>query len=87
MLRELSALVPKPRVNLTRFHGIFAPQKNAPAKPAYMPSMAITWAQRLSRVFNIDIEISEQCQGPVEAIACAEDPVAILHNKKGTLIV
>jgi hypothetical protein len=52
-----------------------------------MPSMAITWAQRLRRVFNIDIEISEQCQGPVEAIACVEDLVAIPHNKKGTLIV
>jgi len=38
--------------------------------------MAMSWAQRLKRVFNIDIEICEQCQGPVKVIACVEDPVA-----------
>ncbi len=37
----------------------------APAKPAYMPSMAITWAQRLKRVFNIDIETCRACGGAV----------------------
>jgi len=37
----------------------------------------MTWAQRLKRVFNIDIEICEKCQGPVRIIACVEDPVAI----------
>ena len=25
MAKKLAALVPKPRVNLTRFHGVFAP--------------------------------------------------------------
>jgi hypothetical protein len=49
----------------------------APAKPAYMPSMAITWAQRLKRVFNIDIETCKSCGGPVKIIACIEDPVVI----------
>ena len=39
--------------------------------------MAMTWAQRLKRVFNIDIETCEKCQGPVRIIACVEDPVAI----------
>ena len=39
--------------------------------------MAMSWAQRLKRVFNIDIEICDQCQGPVKVIACVEDPVAI----------
>ena len=39
--------------------------------------MAMTWAQRLKRVFNIDIEICDQCQGPLKVIACVEDPVAI----------
>ena len=27
-LAKLAALVPKPRVNLTRFHGVFAPKAN-----------------------------------------------------------
>jgi len=39
--------------------------------------MAMSWSQRLKRVFNIDIEICEKCQGPVRIIACVEDPVAI----------
>ena len=42
-----------------------------------MPSMAITWAQRLKRVFNIDIETCKSCGGHVKIIACIEDPVVI----------
>ena len=38
---------------------------------------AMTWAQRLKRVFNIDIETCEKCQGPVRIIACVEDPAVI----------
>ncbi len=92
-----AALVPKPRVNLTRFHGVFAP--NSKHRALITPAgrgkgskqankegddrsfaerhMAMTWAQRLKRVFNIDIETCEKCQGPVRIIACVEDPVAI----------
>lgn len=77
-ISRLVALVPKPRVNLTRFHGVFAPNSAhraqvTPAKrgkgnkartadvaqdttPAERRA-AMTWAQRLKRVFNIDIEI------------------------------
>ena len=73
-LARLAALVPKPRVNLTRFHGVFAPGAKhrawvTPAKrgkgrktkafdepedrtPAERRA-AMTWAQRLKRVFNI----------------------------------
>ena len=42
-----------------------------------MPSLAITWAQRLKRVFSMDIELCEKCQGPVRIIACIEDPMVI----------
>jgi hypothetical protein len=76
-IARLAALVPKPRVNLTRFHGVFGPNSKhrvlvTPAKrgkgsklkvadeaqdqtPAERRA-AMTWAQRLKRVFNIDIE-------------------------------
>ena len=37
----------------------------------------MTWAQRLKRVFNIDIEICRECGGAVKVIACIEDPVVI----------
>jgi hypothetical protein len=96
-IARLAALVPKPRVNLTRFHGVFAPNSKqraqvTPAKrgkgskpkvtdaepqtPAEQRA-SMTWAQRLKRVFNIDIETCMQCGGPVKVIACIEDPVVI----------
>jgi len=38
---------------------------------------SMTWAQRLKRVFNIDIETCSECGGAVKIIACIEDPVVI----------
>ena len=97
-IARLVALVPKPRVNLTRFHGVFAPNsahraRVTPAKrgkgnktgvahatedttPAERRA-AMTWAQRLKRVFNIDIEICNSCGGHVKIIACIEDAAVI----------
>ena len=37
----------------------------------------MTWAQRLKRVFNIDIEICQACGGAVRIIASIEDPIVI----------
>jgi len=97
-ISRLVALIPKPRVNLTRFHGVFAPNsryramvtpakrgrgkktKVANDKQDRTPSerhAAMTWAQRLKRVFNIDIETCSECGGDVRIIACIEDPVVI----------
>ena len=33
----------------------------------------------MKRVFNIDIETGEQCQGTVRTMACVEDPAVILQ--------
>ena len=97
-IARLVALVPKPRVNLTRFHGVFAlnsahrPRvtsakrgKGNKARTADAPDdttpaerrAAMTWAQRLRRVFNIDIETCKTCGAQVKVIACIEDPVVI----------
>jgi hypothetical protein len=38
---------------------------------------SMSWAQRLKRVFNIDIETCGECGGPVKVIACIEDPAVI----------
>jgi hypothetical protein len=38
---------------------------------------AMTWAQLLKRVFEIDIETYRECGGAVRVIACIEDPVVI----------
>ena len=38
---------------------------------------SMTWAQRLKRVFNIDIETCGDCGGAVKVIVCIEDPAVI----------
>jgi hypothetical protein len=37
----------------------------------------MTWAQRLKRVFNIDIETCRECGGAIKIIACIEGLVVI----------
>jgi hypothetical protein len=88
-IARLAALVPKPRVHLTRFHGVFAPHSalRALVTPAGRGKTtvaterspaerhrALRWAQRLKRVFRIDIERCERCGGKVRIIASIEDP-------------
>jgi hypothetical protein len=120
-IARLAALVPKPRINLTRFHGVFVrggpprggpprggPPRGGPPRGGPPPNsrhrvtitpalrnkakkalptgqektraqkhQSMTWAQRLKRVFNIDIETCEQCGGAVKVIASIEDPLVI----------
>ncbi|MGB5707046.1 MAG: IS91 family transposase [Arenicellales bacterium] len=98
-MARLAALIPKPRVNLTRFHGVFvrgglppnsALRKQITPKARCKPTAesddlkspaqrraAMSWAQRLKRVFNIDIETCSQCGGIVKVIACIEDSTVI----------
>ncbi len=42
----------------------------------------MTWAQRLKRVFNIDIEVCGRCGGSVRVIACIEDQ-DVIPDKAG----
>jgi len=108
-IARLAALIPKPRVNLIRYHRVLAP--NAKYRGAVAPSgrgrggkskipthhhrhsdppgvdwsdktpgerhRAMRWAQRLKRVFNIDVATCACCGGQVKVIACIEDPVVI----------
>jgi len=95
---KLAALVPRPRVNLTRYHGVFAPNSKhrALVTPARRGKgkrrntaqedkeetgtnrhVAMTWAQRLKRVFNIDIERCRVCGGKARVIAAIEDKAVI----------
>jgi len=110
---RLAALVPRPRANLTRFHGVFVGvphQPNSKHRALVTPSKrgksakrqvdgderspveqhaAMTWAQRLKRVFNIDISTCDACGGAVkvipkafaaltgQALASIEDPAVI----------
>ena len=38
---------------------------------------AMSWAQRLKRVFAIDIETCTVCGGSMKVIACIEEPLVI----------
>ena len=86
-IARLAALVPRPRLNLTRFHGVFAPnckhresvvpkRKPRHEKPD-KPLAPLTWMQRLKRVFAIDIETCPKCGGTLRVIACIENPDVI----------
>ena len=81
---KLAALIPPPRLNLTRFYGVFAPNSHVRAEVTasqrgkHSPRLAkhlkdsekpyharnMSWAQRLKRVFNIDITGCEACEKP-----------------------
>jgi len=37
----------------------------------------MTWAQRLKRVFKIDVETCSECGGDVRIIASSEDPAVV----------
>jgi hypothetical protein len=39
----------------------------------------MTWAKRLKRVFNIEVETCDKCGADVRIIASIEDP-AVIHN-------
>ena len=101
-MAKLAALVPRPRTNLTRFHGVLAP--NSRYREQIIPTRSVKvkktttdeeadgreepdqtaakrkgmcWAQRLKRVFNIDVTICSACGGPMKIIASIEDPFVI----------
>jgi hypothetical protein len=97
-MAKLAALVPKPRANFTRYHGVLAPNSKhriyvTPAKRGKGNTQkqgvkdeesalvgchqSMTWAERLKRVFNIDITICSRCGGAVSIIACIEDSAVI----------
>jgi hypothetical protein len=92
-IARLAVLVPKPRAHLTRYHGVFAPA--SPDRARIVPSTlavadrseaaatdrqrAMTWGQRLKRVFAIDIDIEtcRQSGGRMRVIASIEAPAVI----------
>lgn len=97
-ISKLASLIPPPRMHLTRYHGLYAP--NSKYRGVITPSKRgkggkattdgyadqedngsvrkrMTWAQRLKRVFGIDIETCGSCGGQLKVIACIEDQATI----------
>ena len=86
---RLASVVPRPRADVTRNHGVFAPNfkychriipnpvhesTREPHAPRAAPKR---WMQRLKRVFHIDIELCGVCGGTLRVIACIETPELI----------
>jgi len=91
-IARLAALVPRPRVHLLRYHGVFAP--NAKHRPLLVgsasppaqasahadddrPTAPMSWMQRLHRVFAIDIRTCPRCGANLRVIAVVDDPALI----------
>ena len=82
-----AALVPRPRLNLTRFHGVFAPNRKhresvvPKRKPRHekpdKPLAPMTRMRRPKCVFAIDIETCPKCGGKLRVIARIENPDVI----------
>jgi len=96
LMARLAALVPPPRMHLTRYHGVFTPHSRLRAlitpggrgpggqgaeegadKPATPRHAAMRWAQRLKRVFGIEIEACARCGAGLRVIASIEEPAVI----------
>lgn len=100
-LAKLAALIPRPRANLTRYHGVLAPNAKYrklvvptpnrqtkkkrkhtthPAPPlaeTEVPLAPLSWAERLKRVFKIDITQCPKCGGRLRVIAAITQPEVI----------
>ncbi len=92
-LEKLAALVPIPRVHLTRFHGCLAPnskirgkvilkteekkQQGAVQKSNPSRRRRLSWAQLMKPVFKIDLEDCARCGGKVKVIAAIVDTSTI----------
>jgi hypothetical protein len=93
LIEKLAALVPRPRVHLTRFHGVLAPHytyrqmvvpkpkaqtlDSTPTDDDSDSKSKIKWARLLKRVFDIDMETCQKCGGKMRIIAAIEEPPII----------
>ncbi len=92
LLEKLAAIIPRPRVHLTRYSGVFAPHYKyrsiiVPKREKRERRLVddsdsdkparMSWARLLKRVFDIDISICRLCQGKTKVVAAIEDPHVI----------
>ena len=70
LLEKLAALVPPPRLNLVRYHGVLAP-----ASPDR--DHRVSWAKLLARVFQYDVTVCPSCAGRMKIIAALTAPSAV----------
>jgi hypothetical protein len=90
LLEKLSVLVPLPRANIVRYHGILAPHAKrreavVPKKPDEeelrktrgLSKNRILWAALLARTFNLKMETCPDCGGRLRIVAAVTDPLSV----------
>ena len=96
LIEKLAALVPIPRVNLVRYHGILAPnaknrKKVVPKKPDKeelhktrgLSKNRLLWAALLKRTFNLNMEVCPHCGGQMRIVAAITDRASIKRYLDG----
>lgn len=84
-IARLVALMPPPKMNMIRYHGVFAPNfknrsqivlkietttsKHEPTKNTKAKAERLRWAEMLKKTFEIDVTICPKCNGRLEQIA------------------
>jgi hypothetical protein len=99
-LREkLVSIVPPPRSNTTRYHGILAPHAEQRAKVVPAKSNGnepseerkksgstkyrLTWAALIARVFKFQVDVCPECGGRMRIIAFITDPASVQRYLRG----
>jgi Putative transposase/Transposase zinc-binding domain len=96
LIEKLAALVPPPRVNLVRYHGILAPNaknrdKIVPKKPDEeelrksrgKSKNRLLWAALLKRTFGLNMEVCPHCSGRMRVVAAITDRASIRRYLDG----
>lgn len=90
LMERLAALVPIPRANLVRYHGVLAPasawrarivpredEGSARRVPVRVPRDRVPWARLLARVWLVDVLRCTGCGGRRRVLAAVTNPGAI----------
>jgi Putative transposase len=99
LLEKLAAIVPPPRANTTRYHGVLAPHAEQRAKVVPAKSNGnepseertksgstkyrLTWAALLARVFKFQVDVCPECGGRMRIIAFLTDPASVQRYLRG----
>ena len=92
-LSRLASLIPRPKIHLIRFHGVFAPnckyrslivpqsalleKTSSKEKKKQKKSYSMGWAKMFKRVFDIDIQTCLKCGGRIKVISAIYDQQTI----------
>ncbi len=87
LVEKVVALIPPPRANLLRYHGVFAP--NSKDRKRIVPTLTSdsakkkqerpnsSWSDLLKRSFSVDVMLCGSCGGKMRFVSHIEEPVVV----------